>query len=118
MITKSFRIMVHPKSGICHTFVALGETQNHALAELSLSLRQGLIICNARLKGGDLTDAQYVERDIKNYKEILRCIRKPGRYCKTDYNLPNPGWIKVKVKEITKAITVAYVKEVWLGRGI
>lgn len=117
---KTYYISVSPKTGIGIGFIAVGENENHALAELSLSLRQRIKIKTAHIIG--LASSQSVsiwEADIERHLEVLRTIRKPGRYCldKTNFYSKH-SWKKVTVKEVTRSITAAYVEEVWLDRNL
>ena len=111
----AYHINVAPHTGCGIGFISIGENENHALAELSLSLRQRLKIIRAQLSVLPSHSSSYKERDLERYLEILRTIRKPGRHCpKTDF-YKEYLWEKVTVIKITKAVTAAYVEEVWLG---
>lgn len=111
-----YKINVAPHTGIGITFISLGETENQALAELSLSLRQSIKIFKAHIEGEPDCNVPIFESKLERNLEILRTIRKPGRFAfqKDNFYRPN-SWPKVTVTEITRSVTAAYVKEVWLG---
>lgn len=113
---KAYHINIAPSTGVGIGFVAVGETENHALAELSKSLRDSIKIFNARIELGPTMDKSIHLRKKERNLEILRTLRKPGRYAfqKDDFYRPK-SWPKVTVTEITRAIATSYVKEVWLG---
>lgn len=111
----TYYITLSPSTGISIGFVALGETENHALAELSLSLRQANKIFDAHLSINDSSSSFYVQKKQRNV-ELLRTLRKPGRYAADRINFyQGHKWPKIKIKQVTRAIVAAYVNEVWLG---
>jgi preprotein translocase subunit Sss1 len=111
-----YHINVAPTTGIGIGFVGIGETENHALAELSLSLRQSIKIFKAHIDVGHPSNREIFTRKLERNLEILRIIRKPGRFALQKDNFYAPrSWPKVTVTEITRSITASYVKEVWLG---
>lgn len=113
---KTYQINIAPSTGVGIGFVAVGESENHALAELSKSLRDSIKIFNARIALGPAMDKSIHLSKKERNLEILRTLRKPGRhaYQKDDFYRPK-SWPKVTVTEVTRAITTSYVKEVWLG---
>lgn len=112
----TYLINVAPHTGIGIGFISVGENEQHALAELSLSLRQSIKIFNAHIDRGIDANKEIFKQKKERNLEILRTIRKPGRYAFQKDNFYSPRtWPKVTVKKVTRAITTSYVKEVWLG---
>jgi hypothetical protein len=113
----AYHINIAPHKGVGIGFIAVGENENHALAELSLSLRQSLKIFRAHLSVNEGTNTGLIyEEKIQRNLELLRTVRKPGRYAFVNHRFyKKDDWPKVTVTQITKAVTAAYVKEVWLG---
>lgn len=116
LLMNTYHINVAPSTGIGIGFVSMGENEQHALAELSLSLRQSIKIFNAYIEEGAGVNRDIFRQKKERNLEILRTIRKPGRYAFQKDNFYSPrSWPKVTVTKITRAITTSYVKEVWLG---
>jgi preprotein translocase subunit Sss1 len=112
----TYHINVAPRTGVGIGFVGIGETENHALAELSRSLRESIKIFKAHIQEGHPMNKDIYRRKLERNLEILRTIRKPGRFAmqKNDFYSPR-SWPKVTVVQITRSISASYVKEVWLG---
>ena len=112
---KTYYINVCPSSGIGIGFISMGNNENHALAELTRSLRMSIKIFNAHIEKENMSREIFKDKKERNV-EILRTLRKPGRYAKQGYFYSPNSWPKVTIKEIQHAVTAAYVQEVWLGK--
>lgn len=112
----TYHINVAPSTGVGIGFISMGDDENHALAELSKSLRDSLKIFKAHIELGDSFSRGLYTQKMERNLELLRTIRKPGRYAYQKNNFYQPrSWPKVTVNILTHAVTAAYVKEVWLG---
>lgn len=113
---KAYHINVAPCTGIGIGFISIGENENHAMAELSRSIRDSIKIFNAHIEFGPECNIPIFERKRDRNIEILRTIRKPGRHAFQKDTFYSPkSWPKVTIQEMTRAVTSSYVKEVWLG---
>lgn len=113
---KTYHINIAPHTGVGMGFISMGENENHALAELSRSLRDSLKIFRARIEAGDRYSKGIYAQKMERNLEVLRTIRKPGRHAYQKDNFYQPkAWPKVTVTILTRAVTASYVKEVWLG---
>lgn len=90
---KTYSISIHPKANIVYCYVSIGETANHALANLSFEIRNCL-----RLLNND-------NSDYNKLLEVLKVIRKYWRYTLGSFN--KEKWIKVSCVSI-KAMQVSY----------
>jgi hypothetical protein len=118
LIMKTYFINICPCTGIGIGYIVPGDNEAHACAELSWSLRAAIKIANAGIHAGHSSSKYFREQDLFRAKTSLRILRKPGRFAKVKGNFyPEHSWPKVTIKEITHAITAAYVKEVWLGNA-